>query len=444
MLDNTDNADDLLGGMQDASDVQPVGTEKPKGTLEDSDEEEQEEGEEGNDLSPNINKGGEEQEQEEQEASEEDIQETTNTLRDLLVSINSGNASKEDVALGEELLEKFKGHSFDDYGNVLDEKGQIIKSSEDVIKEIAKEEKVTLDDKGNQVDSKGNIIATKEELEIENSVVNNYAKELGYEFLDENQKPKIYAEGAKGIKDLANDIATARTQEFKNDFLNSNPEIREFAKHILAGNDKSTFEVPIDYSTMDTSKMSLEEKQSVIKKSLIAEGVNPERAEKVSLGYKGKDADVAAEESKDILIKKENERQVQRQEELDAKVQQDAIEAKKYWEDIKQVVTKGNLEDFTIPQNDRDSFFQYLAVPVNKEGQSQDQIDRENSSEEKRLKEAYYRFKGYDVNSIVKDSVNKKVVNSLRNRLAKRQELSDNKSTHKGNKKVEVSLENIN
>lgn len=370
----------------------------------------------------------------------EELEEVSNTLRETIRSFSSENADKETLALKQDLLEEFKGNSFDDEGNILDKDGKVLVKFEDVAKEIASQDKALYDDEGNQVDKEGKIIATKEEIEIANNEINQMAKEAGYNFLDENGNTKIYPKGTEGIKMLSEDIANAKSEEFKKEFFNSNPVLTEVAKHLLAGKDIEDFQKPIDYSKVDIKELSNDQKKAYIKQSLMAEGVADERASKIAETFGEKELDKEAEESLNVLQQKEEAKQLARQQEFEREIQEQQQETEKYWGKVEQTISKGDLEGFNLPESDKKDFFRYLAIPV-KDNKSQDQLDRESYSLSKHLKEAYYRFKGYNLEDIVKDRSSKSRVNNLRSRIQKREELSgSNKSNIKGNAKEDNLL----
>ncbi len=375
------------------------------------------------------------------EITEEDLQEVREDLQANIDLFNSENPSKDILELRDSLLEEYKGKSFDKDGNILGEDGNVLKSFDDLIKDIAEQEKFTTDDDGNIVDKEGNIIKSKEEIAEENSLLNVYAK--NFDLKDENGKTKSYSNDDKGFEELANDVSAKKVEEFKQEFFNSNPVLREVAKHLLAGGDLTEFQKPVDYSSIDKKELSIDNKRNYIKQSYIAEGVNEARADNIIKGIKDEDIDKNLDEALEVLQSKEEEKNQKRQEALEQQEQQAQEENNKYWNTVKSTIDKGNLEGFNVPESDRTNFFNYLAIPV-KNGMSQDQIDRNNSSTESQLKEAYYRFKGYKLEDIVKDGIAQKTTDNLRSRLRKTRELSGSKSKDKDNKReVEVSVDTI-
>jgi hypothetical protein len=433
-----DSADDLLdANMGGGNEPTPPSNPNPNpDTTDNKDKDKQDPEDEG--KSPDINKGGDNTD----DSSNESLKEFSTNLKTILTPLNEADLTEDDKAVREDLLEEFKGSRFNENGDILDANGKVVKTFDEVAKYLNNQEDIDYDKDGNKVDKDGNIIATKEEIEAANNDINKKAKRWGYTFVDENNKPKVYPKGEEGEKALIEDIVNYKSEEFQKEFFNSNPVLREVAKHLYAGGDIKDFQTPIDYSTVDIKSLTKEQKINYIGKSLIAEGVNPERANKIAATYKDSELDGEAKAALDILQTKEVEKNKERERTLLQQEQQAEEENAKYWEGINEVISKGDLKGFAIPEADKKSFFNYLAIPV-KDGKSQDQLDRENNPIEVSLKEAFYRYKGYDLSKIVKENVSSTRAADIKRRIQKREELASNKSNNKDSRKVDVSLDNI-
>ena len=375
--------------------------------------------------------------------SEEDYTATSAEVSATLRSFSENNDTATQ-AIKEDMLSLFEGATdFDNEGNVLDKDGKHLATYEELVNKVGEEPDANFDTAGNQIDEEGKIIVTKHDLDVADSEVNTIGKEMGFEFQDENGNIKIYPEGNKGLKELALDIAQYEKQEELENYFNSNPLLREVSKHIIAGGELEDFQKPIDYTKVDTSNLTLDQKKDFIRKSYLAEGLAETRAAKLVAGIEEGDAtDAEVKEALNILQTKQDDKAVAREEQITA----NAIAAGKandaYWEDVEARITKGNLEGFNIPEKDKESFFHYLAIPV-KDGQSQDQIDKGKRTREGELKEAYYRFKGYDVSDVVNEAVSTRKVQSLRQRIRAKQELKTGRKPQYKGGIPDISLDTI-
>lgn len=443
MADNTDNtdynSDEILASMQGGDDKTIESQRK-------TNPEPEPDGEPDGGVDPDSDQGepsGEPDGGEEggSDISDEEREEISNNLTDIVNSF-SDNPSEENLEIKKDLLDHFKGKDFDEQGNILGEDGEILVDYDKVVDHVASQEDANFDEDGNEVDAEGNIITTKDQLEGSKYHANKLAKNLGYSFEDENGNPKVYSDGDEGVNELIQDVTSSKNEEFKNEFLSSNPVLTEVAKHLLSGKDLDTFDKPISYSDVSVKDVNKDSKYDFIKKSFIAEGQSEERAEKNAKRVSEKDLDSETEEALSVLQGFEDKKTESRQAELDAKVQEQQRQDEEYWGTVNNTIKSGKLENFNIPDKEKEKFFNYLAIPI-KDNKSQDMLDREKSTLEGRLKEAYYRYKGGDFTDSIKEEVGRSKVNSIRARMKKNSmssKESGNKRRGKRNTNSEVSL----
>lgn len=344
---------------------------------------------------------------------------TGEELKDYLVNLNNDNLSTEDLATKKDILNKYKGTSFDTDGNILDANGEIV-ASLDEVQNYIDSDNITLDEAGNQVDESGNIVKTKQELDLENSVVNNLHKNLEVEFLNDEGQPKVYSDDDAGFMELANDLAKYRLEEYKENFFNSNPELTEIAKHILSGGKVEDFQSSIDYLTIDTKKLSDTQKLDYIKKSLVASGMDEERAEKyVSLTKAANEIDKELPVALKALNKIEEQKKAERDAQFQAKVEEDNRRMREYWTNVHTVVSSGRIGNINIAENERQAFFDYISKPVNNSQQSQEMLDSANEDIDTKLLISYMRYKKFNFGTLVQQLAKQERVQSLRERLNK-------------------------
>ena len=374
--------------------------------------------------------------------SQEDFASVSNEVTETLRTFDD-NPSEETKKIKQDMLNLFEGGAdIDEDGNIVDKDGKQIASYEDLVNKIGKEEDAIFDTLGNQVDKEGKILNTKHDLDIAENENNALGKELGFEFEDDKGNVKLYKKGTEGLKELVKDIADYQAQTTQENFFNSNPVLREVAKHLLAGGSLDDFQKPVDYSTVDVKKMSLEQKKALVKQSYLAEGLSEVRADNVVQGIETAKLDAQVQEALDVLEAKQAAKEEERSELLQQQEQQRIQDNNLYWKEVESTITKGDLGGFTIPEKEKQDFFRYLAIPV-KDGQSQDMIDREKRDLSGELKEAFYRFKGYDVSDVVQEEVSRSNILSLRQKMQKRKELNHDSKPHIKGSIGEISLDTI-
>ena len=140
--------------------------------------------------------------------------------------------------------------------------------------------------------------------------------------------------------------------------------------------------------------------RAVVITELIKKGVPKDQAEFTAKSYE--DTNKLKEFSKasydrlvqdEINIEKTEKENYAKQQELDRQ------EAQKYWGQVKEVITKGNVHNFIIPEIDRQSFYNYIGQAVDDNGNSQEILDRLTLEQELALK--YLKFKKFDLSKLI-------------------------------------------
>lgn len=345
--------------------------------------------------------------------------ENSNSLKTLLSSdTDESTLDAESKAIRSELLEKYKGTKFDVEGNILDVTDKIVATFKDVLKYSTEEETLTLDDKGNQVDTEGKIVKTVLDLAIENTVVNKIHSESDYEFQNDDGTTKIYSDDEDGIKELTNDMSAQRLEEWKSEFFNQTPELAEVTKHLLSGHTMNTYNSTVDYSKIDTTTLTKDDKLRYIRRSYEVSGVNEERVNSLmQLFQDSNTVDTEVDKALTALQTHEDAVTLKRDKDYQDAIDERNRENDKYWGEVEKVVNKGTLNDISIPKTEKAAFFEYLSTSIDDKGNSKEMLDTKKETLEQQLQVKYLRFKGYDLSKLVDSKVRTTKVISLRDRI---------------------------
>lgn len=343
--------------------------------------------------------------------SEEEINKQRDQIKGLFARLNQETLSEEDTATKSKVLGVFKGKSFNEQGDILDENGEVVKTFEEVYKYLTSEEQYDKD--GNLVDSEGNILRTKEELNSDKSGVNILHQELGYEFKDEKGNIKSYSDDKEGLKQLAVDIAKFEADKFQQSFINQNPVLIEVAKHLALGKDLSTFNQQVDYSKVDKANLSEEAKLNYIRKSFEDRGFSKERIDDNMRRIKdGNEIDKELDYALVDLQKSQTDAAAKRDAEYQAMVEAEEQRAEAYWDEVENVVKSGSLNNFNIPEPEKQAFFDYLSKPV-KDGKSQATLDAEARSIKDELTLRFLGYKKFDLSKYISNAAKSQKANGL-------------------------------
>jgi hypothetical protein len=323
--------------------------------------------------------------------------------------------------------------TFDTYldkdGNLRDSQG-IIYTKEEV------ESKKLINDKGDLVDLEtGEVLVTAAKLAenaanyIPNPLILDLQATYGYEFKDEAGKPKAYSDDLDGLKAYVNDVVETRVKESQQSFLEHNSDIKEFALHILAGGTKDSFynRLQTDFRNLDISKMDDSQKVEAAYVYYGKKGINKEHAQMMVKAMKDSDTfdkfavDMVTELSQ--ISEKEYEADLAAIQENEATRQ---TEIKEYWESVDNTIKEGKLATIGIPEVDKKAFWDYLTTPVDKEGNTQELLDRQKEDIKYDLQTAYLRYKKWNLNGFAKVIADTTKVASLRSKLEKYRTTNNN------------------
>lgn len=312
---------------------------------------------------------------------------------------------KKDVEDNNENLDKSKEEDKNENSNEnLDKSKEVGNEDESSIIEIDGEQ-LTLDKDGNALNDKGEIVYTSEDIskmeddsEEESSSLKLIAKASGIQILDDNNQPIEFEETVEGYAKREAAIKALGEKEGFNkgfqSFLNENPDIAEIVEY------KQRFGTIEGYSSnVDYSKIQLSDDESqlvdLVYKAEIQKGTSPERAKKIVEFEKSNNSlKEAATESLEFLKNKQDQ-------EVQARV---AREQSLYEEELKKeigfygvsyeadgvkvhnvenslydcIINKGRLGDMIIPKEglkvtthdkklktlSRQDLFDYIAKPV--------------------------------------------------------------------------------
>lgn len=148
------------------------------------------------------------------------------------------------------------------------------------------------------------------------------------------------------------------------------------------------------------------------------------------------------EESKEFLKEMKEEDQLirqERQQQLEQQEQQQKEQITKYWEDVGNTIKKGEIMNFRIPENEKDKFFNYIARAVDKDGNTQEMLDRKEMSIEQQLALRWLYYKKFNLGEYIR---NKAKGESL-NKLLKNKERSNNRMKGGNNRDSSVGLDHL-
>ena len=130
-----------------------------------------------------------------------------------------------------------------------------------------------------------------------------------------------------------------------------------------------------------------------------------------------------SEAARQALGKVQAQQQAQMVEQQKEASRKQMEEQQNFWEGVATTIKDSTeFAGLTVPQREKNKFFDYLSKPVNKEGYTQRDIDHANAEMEKKLAIDYLMFKGFNLDQIINTKARTKNTKSLRDKISRNAE----------------------
>ena len=98
--------------------------------------------------------------------------------------------------------------------------------------------------------------------------------------------------------------------------------------------------------------------------------------------------------------------------------QQQKAEAEAYWSSVQDTISTGNLKGLSIPQRTRGKFYDWMTNPINEQGATQRDLDRQNIDQETALAVEYLLYQGFDLRKLATSAAATQKVSNLKSKLS--------------------------
>ena len=341
-------------------------------------------------------------------------------LTQLLLSADPNNA--EDTAIRTNIFTKFGATSADASGNLLDASGRIVLSRSNLDNYIDTGN-LLLDANGNHVNEQGEILTPATEVQANNTFVQAtqtaIEEEFGFTFKDSEGNPKAYANSIDGMKEFVVDAVNNANVNAVAQFLNGNDELKQIYFHLANGGTIDNFvNETFDYTSVDVATLTREQKLNYIKTAFDKQGLK-NMGSTIKL-LEGASDEALVESTSDALLtlaKLTEETKTQAEQTYLANKQRQEEEAASYWSGLKSIIDTGKVGEISIPNDEKDKFYNYIAVVKDSSGRSQEQIDMDNEDPNFGLMVSYLRYKNLKLDDLIKIRARSNRVHSAKERF---------------------------
>jgi len=252
----------------------------------------------------------------------------------------------------------------------------------------------------------------------EDSIIAELQTKLGYELEGE------FSEDIDGLLEFTKATAEKMAQEQMQGVFGAFPDVQEYLNFRANGGDpKNYFQTAApekDYAAISIEEGDVMTQKRVVGDLLRAQGFDETEVSETLEDYE--DAGILERHAKKALTRLQAEQATKKQQ----LIQQQQIEAQKaqeenerMWTEINGLVNQGSLKGITIPEREKKRFFNWMATPIDKQGNSQRAVDRAKLDQETLLALEYIVYKGLDLNKLVSNNTTTSKAKSLRSKLAK-------------------------
>ena len=278
----------------------------------------------------------------------------------------------------------------------------------------------------------------------DDSVVSEIMDNLGYDIEDGD-----YDDTPEGIAELTTDIASQIADDRIDEVMEAFPLVKQHLDYVLAGGDSQRFMEAND-PTKDYSLLEIDESDTRTQKQLLSnyfatKGHDKEFIEEMVNDFEdtGK-LYTKAEAAKTALS---NLQTAQRSQMVEEQRHQQAAQEEKlteFWNGVADTIEESKeFAGISVPDRDKNKFFDYLSTPVTREGQTQRDIDHQDADMDIKLAIDYLMYKGFDLGGLVETKAKTQNARSLKDRISRNEDSV--KSTRRSSRRKggNVDLENL-
>jgi len=375
--------------------------------------------------------------------------------------------SADDAATGltnEQVLDKYGselgGTKFNESGDLINDADVVIKSKDDLqtflteksaaiintdgddddepkpnsndeseTKSVVNDVEYDLDKDGNALEN-GEIKYTADQLkeaaedsETNDSNVSAIMEIVGFKPVNDQGEPIEYEQTVEGIAKYVNDVAATKGSEIArsqmDNYFKANPNILQAHLYQQQHGSLDGFGNTVDWKTVQLDEANEEQHVNIIVNAKMAEGLNANDAKRFAefikaSGETKEEAIKSLTQLADFQSKQEEAAKLDMQRKFDAAKEQEA----KYYEDVANIINKGELDDITIPEDIKGKFLDYYTKPAFQDDNGKVYTEYEAAKLKAGLtsnvKDALFMFMGKDLSTLIKAGVNKANVNKVR------------------------------
>lgn len=237
---------------------------------------------------------------------------------------------------------------------------------------------------------------------------------LGYEVEGD------FAEDYDGLAEYTTAVGQQIANEQLEKIFASMPDVKEYYEYRANNGDPLKYfeaqQAEMDYHNVDIQNEAIQKR--VLIDGMRQQGFGDEDIARMVESYE--DAGILADNA-NIYLRQLQANQGQRKQQLLAQQEQEAQQqraaAEEYWNSVQSTINQGNLKGMQIPTRQRGKFYEWMTTPVNEQGVTQRDLDRQNIDQETALAVEYLLYQGFDLKKLASNAASTQKVSALKSKL---------------------------
>jgi len=278
----------------------------------------------------------------------------------------------------------------------------------------------------------------------DDSVISEVIEKLGYEIDDPD-----YSDTPEGIAELTTDIANQIADDRIEEVMDAFPLVKQHLDYVLAGGQSQNFmeahDPNADYGQFELEETDVKTQKALLSNYFATKGHDKEFIEEMvndfedtgKLYGKANQAKTALANLQDAqraqMVEEQRRSQVHKEEQLT-----------EFWNGVADTIEdSGEFAGISVPDRDKNKFFDYLSTPVTREGYTQRDIDHRDADMEIKLAIDYLMYSGFDLGGLVETKAKTQNARSLKDRISRNEDRVRNTKRSSRRKGGNVDLESL-
>lgn len=252
---------------------------------------------------------------------------------------------------------------------------------------------------------------------FDNNIVSEIANTLGFELNGE------YEETVDGLTNFVRDMSQQAAEEQLQGLFEQFPEVQKHLDFVMAGGDSSqflqTYSPQTDFAAIELGENDTQIQRAVLGQYLQAKGHDMEFINDTLDTFEdngklfGK-----AQVAKNELAKYQEQQRVQLIEQQRQVWEQQQQQQQEFWNGVADKIESGNeFAGIQIPDKQKSRFFEYISQPVGPNGETQRDLDYQQSDMDIKLAIDYLMYSGFKLDDVINKKARTRSAQSLRERI---------------------------